>query len=1141
MKRGYALLVVLVGIVLLSALGTSLLTMSARDRSEANVQRDTTKAVYAAEGSVAWGTEKLRELLRTNPSPTAADLAAIEPPVMQGVEFPRAEYRVEFVDPANNYTPAATASTELKALDSGVFQGLNAQQTPIQVLSTARVHLASATIADILRMELIPVFQFAVFMDQPIEYFLPETSTVSGRMHSNQGVYFGDGADDVSILDGNITTAGRVWLRAIGQLSSSVSGRAPTVNGTTLACDDAESDPLACPNGASWSEWTAASLPEVRDQAHGVAAIHLPTGTDTESFGRRVTSVPDVCGQEPDGDLVMTAGLGMPLSADWQLVDLPRTNDTSSLKATKLAHKASVRVVDGVWEKRSGASWSPWFRQDDPSTPEARCVYWGYDPTGSDPGDPISSSDGVPAIRDARFWDFQDRRMRRVLMVDVHRLTRCLPFLDTADFDGVLYFGESTDARVDNWGLDPDAAFYAVDGSGACADELLNLPHYLRGQVSSRVSALPSPSYLANDDVAGAPVLDNPYYPSASFCAPNTTGRTKALGDGPHRLPQGDGDGTLEPGRNELVENGVLLRNAARLPDFTNGVKHRGFTFATNLPVYLQGDVNVKVGAFDVDADTYVPGKVPASVVGDAVTFLSEKYNELQENPFAPVGPLAAWQAIGDTGANVFDAQVDDGGAGGRRWSMLALAQPGATATGAARFDADRSPANVPPPAFRPSSPAPCVNLLRELALRRRLTDGGASLAGPFTGDRCGDGTTDDCGLAGLTHVQASGIPLAYDVDWLKDLSTTPQALRASASAGAPSLYVDGDVEDWTRLMNAFVAFAPLERFLDVSMYQVVDPSDPRFASRDALPTGRDDREALRDWMRCTLNSGHDLADDGSLASIRYAGALAPAVRMGAQPQPARGADAQDGMLAGGGGASFDVTYLSILGHDGFAPMSTDAVFRRSGAALFTRDRSSLVDANGSSSPLEIAQDLTNLAAAAAGDQLALNLSILAGSSWRCPKGLPFPARPSSKPLNDSLTSLAGQGGMWFATGIDEGVYGMFRYQESWWQMPRTGAERYVDFFVNGSVVAMFYSREANGRHILNQGFLPNTLSGGGCGGQDNGQEASRTCRLSPGFEYAWESSRRSIRYDQANDTADGLPPGVPMVVNSTRLRWMRR
>ena len=87
----------------------------------------------------------------------------------------------------------------------------------------------------------------------------------------------------------------------------------------------------------------------------------------------------------------------------------------------------------------------------------------------------------------------------------------------------------------------------------------------------------------------------------------------------------------------------------------------------------------------------------------------------------------------------------------------------------------------------------------------------------------------------------------------------------------------------------------------------------------------------------------------------------------------------------------------------------------------------------------------------------------------------------------------------------------------------------------------MFYSREANGKHIINQGFMSNMNSGGGCGGQDNNQKRNRDCRLSPGYEYAWEAASRSIKFDPDNNIAAKMPPGAPMVVSNDRLRWVRR
>lgn len=1166
--RGYVMIVVLVAAAFLAGIGGALVNSKSRTSSETEQQVNNVRAVHAAEGAVVWGVHELGELLKTNPGPTTTELHALPSPTLNHATFGADDFKVDYVDPNNNYSiiNPGPPSMPLVPLSSGTFAGLNAQQLPIQVLATANVKNAKATIADIVRLELIPIFQFGIFYDQPIEFHFPEPSTWTGRMHSNGGIYFNAGADDIEI-NGDVTTAGRIHLRGLSGGSSTTS-HAPVVNGVSAAikCDNASSSPLACPGGMSWKAWTEANLPTVRDEAHNTPEVHLPTGTDSSSFTHpdtslaRVRSEPDVCGiNDATRAPINSLGVDAPLSADWQLIDRPRGADTPALKEIKYAYRAGIRVIDGVWEKKgmSGA-YSAWFAQGDGST-ESSCVYYGYSPNGSG-GTPLAGGDGVPAIRDIRFWDYQDRRLRRVLAVDVHRLTRCLPDLESMSFNGVLYFGETLDngtgAATDNWGLNPDDNFYA---GSTCNSNFVNLPHYLRGQYSSTVGDQPFPAYLRNDNAAGNPRLDNPYYPSGSHCAPRP-GRPIGLGDGPYRLPQGNNNGIREAGRGELLENGVMLTNAHRLPNIFKGGHDQGFTFATNLPLYLKGDINVKVGTFSSGCDQsnfpscggYTDGKVPASVVADAVTFLSDQFNDLNENPFAPVGPLAVQQALyNHSHEGVLPSgsdEVSDEQLSGteRHWTTLRSAYSGGPTGTAVALDTDFEPFADDPNGRLPASPAPCVNLLREMVLRRRIDL--SSMSSPEWNDTC---NATDCGQTALKDG-------TFGRDWTEDFAGTD--LRVDTrNNGSADVLPDDRVRSWFRMNNAFVAYAPLEQLVDLELYRK-RPGQAGFSTR-AIPSEHDAREAVRDWMRCSLNSRHHLSSTGSLNGIRYGTDLGPRQILGrevntgntrggnVQPQAGGSGDPQFGMK-NGDGAEFDVTYRNILGLDGWAPLDREgtgessAVYHSGGGsrtAFFTRDRSSLRDNNGRKSPDAIADDLSNLSAAAQGDQLAMNLSILAGTTWGCGVGRSFPSYGSNYARPQSMSGVdTSPGGWWVFTGSDEGLYGMFRYQESWYELDRFGIgdREYIDFFINGSVVSLFHSPESNGRHITNQGFLPNAL---GCGGQDNNQTQGRNCRLSPGFEYSWESSRRSIKYDPDNNAPDGLPPGVPAVVNHTRLRWIRR
>lgn len=1117
--RGYSLIVVMVLGTALSAIAGALLLSTARDRVGARKQANVLRALYGAEAAVAYGVDQVREQLATNPSPSSLALASIAAPALPDATFET--FRVSYINPAT-LAPVETPARSTQSLTSGPFRGMFAQRSPIEVRATPTVNGARANLSDYVNVDLIPVFQFAIFSDQEIEYMFPEPSTVVGRLHSNTGIYFGTGANRVSFVNSVLTTAGRVHLRDTQSASSQTSGRAPTINGTALPCDNAASGRVACPSTSAWLAYTESRLPAVRDEAHGVAKIHLPTGLTEERFTDTVRSVPDLCGDNASGVRTQRAGVGRQLSPDWLAIDLPRDADTTALRAVKFGHMAGLRVIDGQWEERtSTGAYNRLFHQRDASDARVQCLYYGHDERGGR----VANSDGVPAIRDARLWDYQDRRLRRVQIVDVHRLTRCLPQLEQSGFNGIVYFGEDASAARDNWGIDPDERIYAK----AQCERFRRLPAYLRGQYSSTVVAAPAPAHLKNDDFASVavPVLDNPYYPASGFCV-GDGGDRRGLGDGPYRLPQGDGDGRREPGRNELVETGFLLRNAQRIPTATVDGRTQGFTFATNMPVYLQGDVNIAVGTFTADRTGTRAGKVPFAVVSDAVTFLSDKYNELQENPFAPVGPLAVWQAIRDNGADFVDEETTTS-AHSRHWSMLALARADGTAptSGPTRFDSDRQA--TAPSTMEPSSPAPCVNLLRELVLRRQLV----GVAGPATG-----GCASNCGLDGVSQ-RGSSAALRFGRDWLTDFAGN------AIAAGTRR-------EDYVRAVNAFVAFAPLEELLDTSMYALVDSSVAGFSSQQT-PTDRNDREALRDWMRCTLDSGHPLADDGSAASLTYPGgspSTARGVLMGATLQGvavgAAVSTRQNGMRAAtAGSAAFDVSYAAIVGHNGYAPFSvaadksfTDA----SGNVLFTRDRSSLRDGNGMNVPASLAADLSNLSAAADGDPLVLNVNLLTGTTWMCPEGHPYPTAGANYRLNGATTNGGLRADWKQTTGSDEGLYGIYRYQENWYQVDtRSNSNGYIDFFINGSTIVMFNSRESNGRHLINQGYMNNIISGCGGGNDNNHTAQSRSCRLSSGYEYAWESSRRSLQFDADNADPAKLPPGTPKALATSRIRWVRR
>jgi hypothetical protein len=225
-SRGYVLMIVVVMGVVLASLAGTLLYAVTRDRTEGKLQTSSVRAVYASEAAVAVGIEKLRGALEETVSP---DLATIEADAttavtsaLPGATFPTLSVR--YFDAATNsasITPFGTSA--LTAITTGVNKGLLAQQTPIQVFAVAQVDQAMASVADAIRVDLIPVFQFAMFFDGDFEMLSPAPITVAGRVHTNGNFYVSGGFNNEHHIQGNVTIAGVLHGRSAADPASTVS------------------------------------------------------------------------------------------------------------------------------------------------------------------------------------------------------------------------------------------------------------------------------------------------------------------------------------------------------------------------------------------------------------------------------------------------------------------------------------------------------------------------------------------------------------------------------------------------------------------------------------------------------------------------------------------------------------------------------------------------------------------------------------------------------------------------------------------------------------------------------------------------------------------------------------------------------
>lgn len=207
-RRGYALIMVLLMGVVLATLSGILLYAAARDGVEGRQQLNGVRALYAAESAVAVGVDTVASELLVNTSPDLPALQTTAQTRLAGA-FPGVTLPTFSIKYLVNGVPSSTqpSITTLSTITSGPNAGLLAAALPIQVLASARVNNAAATVADAVRIDLIPIFQFAIFTDGDFEIHQPAPITITGRVHSNGNLYVSGGCATVNSVTGACVTA----------------------------------------------------------------------------------------------------------------------------------------------------------------------------------------------------------------------------------------------------------------------------------------------------------------------------------------------------------------------------------------------------------------------------------------------------------------------------------------------------------------------------------------------------------------------------------------------------------------------------------------------------------------------------------------------------------------------------------------------------------------------------------------------------------------------------------------------------------------------------------------------------------------------------------------------------------------------
>jgi hypothetical protein len=271
---------------------------------------------------------KSRDYFAATPLPTAAGLRdhLCGPSTSPGCP-PTAGWFPEFV--VESVTATTGDFDQVEEVPTGPFRGQMARRTDIDLTVVAK----KATTAQRCRVSQtainseIGLFQFAVFSAMPIELVTPPTMDISGRVHVNGDFLAGDGPLTIE----KVTAAGKILASGSGySIRDAASGAAVAITTGT----DGNSSGWRATSEATWHG-------NAQDVSWGVPFLRLPVAT----------AALVQAGRNANGTVTSNAAMLR------VLIDPPQSGDDAATADERLANKASIRIINGVWYKKNGSIW----------------------------------------------------------------------------------------------------------------------------------------------------------------------------------------------------------------------------------------------------------------------------------------------------------------------------------------------------------------------------------------------------------------------------------------------------------------------------------------------------------------------------------------------------------------------------------------------------------------------------------------------------------------------------------------------------------------------------------------------------------------------------------------------------------------
>jgi hypothetical protein len=352
-NEGSTLLLVMIFLMLGSALIGGLFFKIESNAATTGSSFTKKRAFFLAEGVTRIASKLTQDYLSQTAAPTTAGLSAYVASKTAGLAF-------DF-DLIEKLTVRITGTPGTAPVVNGAFAGMDAFQVPIEidVLMRDRSAGTGSEVLQTSTLAKVGMFQFSLFSDLPSgnTYLVPGMPMdVRGRIHVNGNFCYGNfGSISNPVRIENLTASG--WVRNIRETTCWNNG---PVSGTDMSMIStgsnfttfAELKPGAgngCVNcdltGLSWRDYALATWRNnVMDMAHSVQKLRFSLQANNDvQYGALADLTP-----------VSNAG------SSRVLVDPVLPTDSLDARSQKLAYKADIRIINGVWYLKNPSNPDVW-------------------------------------------------------------------------------------------------------------------------------------------------------------------------------------------------------------------------------------------------------------------------------------------------------------------------------------------------------------------------------------------------------------------------------------------------------------------------------------------------------------------------------------------------------------------------------------------------------------------------------------------------------------------------------------------------------------------------------------------------------------------------------------------------------------